>query len=167
MGYDSEMYSGTVDFSATKYWDDGNYNLVSPYDANGASYYGNPYPYVYNNTYITEPDFSSECDYSTNCYNTPGYSIAYYVEQYKTRLIEMGAPSTITGRLLSHDEAENVQEVGREDIEGYDGHYTSIIFTGQDYWLGDSSGVMDTYGFSGDNRFGVRPVIEIPTSEIR
>jgi len=34
-----------------------------------------------------------------------GYSIAYYVEQYVTKLIELGAPQNITGRLLKSNEA--------------------------------------------------------------
>ena len=168
--WNTDEWKGMVAFSSTNYWDDGN-GLISPYNANGASYSESPYPKVYNDTYTTEPDFSSECDYSTNCYYTSGYSIAYYVEQYKTRLIEMGAPSTITGRLLSYEEANSVQSI--ED------NGTSIIFDGsQSYWLGSAgSGIsvwsVNTGGdFSGlftydaDNDFGVRPVIEILTSDI-
>jgi len=159
-------YYSTLAFSSTNYWDDGNGTLLSPYNANGASYDGNPKPFVYNSSLTTAPNFENDG------WNTPGYSIAYYVEQYKTKLIEMGAPSTITGRLLSYEEADNAQSI--ED------NGTSIIFDGrQSYWLGSAGdGLSVWYVRGGDSDFGstdssddrdygVRPVIEIPTSEIR
>ena len=167
IGYANEEWHGTVYFSATNYWDDGSGNLLSPYNANGASYEGNPYPFVYNPTYDTEPDFENDG------FSTEGYSIAYYVEEYVNRLKIMGAPSTITGRLLSYEEADGAQNI--ED------NGTSIIFDGiQDYWLGsagssngdsvwgvcsDSSGFYDNYRYY-DDFLGVRPVIEISTSDI-
>ena len=164
-GYSHANSSGNVAFSQTNYWDDGNGTLLSPYNANGASYSGNPYPNVYNNSYVTEPDFANDG------FNTSGYSIAYYVEQYKTKLIEMGAPSTITGRLLSYEEADSAQSI--ED------NGTSIIFDGrQDYWLGSADNNHNVWGvYSGNSGFvsssydydfiyGVRPVIEISTSDI-
>ena len=191
-GYAREITGGTVSFSSTNYWDSGtpgHPNLVSPYNANGASYNGNPYPYVYDNTYVTAPDFmdcGNEDDYdnhedyeacvNTHNFYTPGYSIAYYVEQYKTRLIEMGAPSTITGRLLSYEEFINEQN-------------ESALCNGQDYWLGsgaaalwwqstgrfvwvvtsdnESVGYFDDFAYDDDFEFGVRPVIEISTSELQ
>jgi hypothetical protein len=89
----------------------------------------------------------------------------------------MGAPSTIVGRLLSYEEADAVKNVQFEGI--------SIIFDGhQDYLLGSASSSdclwMVTfdgsdfyydgcYYYHGDSvgTGGVRPVIEIPTSEIK
>ena len=163
--------SGNIGFSSRpdstdSYWDDG--YIVSPYNANGASYDGNPYPYVYNNAYNTAPDFTNDG------FNTSGYSIAYYVELYRTKLIEMGAPSTIIGRLLSYEEADEYKTLTDNGI--------SIIFDKhQDYWLGSAYGpnwnqawhiysdnttfLENDYDY--ENFFGVRPVIEIPTSEIK
>ena len=165
VGYDGSSYYSTVAFSSTNYWDDGN-GLLSPYNANGASYDGNPKPFVYNSSLTTAPDFENDG------WNTSGYSIAHYVEQYKTKLIEMGASSTITGRLLSYEEADSAQSI--ED------NGTSIIFDGrQSYWLGSSrnnsrvwygdgsSSSFSNYGYDYDGGYGVRPVIEIPTSEIK
>ena len=157
IGYVEDYYS-TVAFSSTKYWDDGGLKSEYAKDLYGnlASYSGNPYPYVYDNTYTTAPDFSSECDRSTNCWYTSGYSIAYYVEQYITTLKGMGAPSTITGRLLSYEEADDAQSI--ED------NGTSIIFNDTGYWLGSAS---SSHALSVGEGSAVRPVIEISTSEIK
>ena len=81
----------------------------------------------------------------------------------------MGAPSTITGRLLSYEEANSVQSI--ED------NGTSIIFDGsQSYWLGSADSGISVWHVSPDGAFscdydadidfGVRPVIEILTSDI-
>jgi hypothetical protein len=84
----------------------------------------------------------------------------------------MGAPSTITGRLLTYEEADSAQSI--------ENNGTSIIFDGrQSYWLGSPYGndyVWDVDGYNStfssndynsDSYFGVRPVIEISTSEIK
>ena len=145
----------------------GNGTLLSPYNANGASFDGNPYPYVYNSSLTTAPNFE------TDGWNTPGYSIAYYVEQYKTKLIEMGAPSTITGRLLTFEEATSLGCDANENTCPQDSFITDTSF-----WLGSAygdDGVWDVNGsgsnfydcsYDGDNYYGVRPVIEISTSDI-
>ena len=159
VGYYNDQYYSTVAFSSTNYWDDGN-GLISPYNANGASYDGNPYPFVYNSSLTTAPDFENDG------FNTSGYSIAYYVEQYVTALKTMGAPSTITGRLLTYEEADAAQTI--ED------NGTSIIFDGEYYWLGSANN-SDGVWYVDDSDFnlnyagcsGVRPVIEIPTSELQ
>ena len=44
-----------------------------------------------------------------------GYTIAYYVEEYVNRLKDIGAPSNITGRLLTYDEAETLSSAIRGD----------------------------------------------------
>ena len=86
----------------------------------------------------------------------------------------MGAPSTIIGRLLSYEEADEYKTLTDNGI--------SIIFDKhQDYWLGSAYGpnwnqawhiysdnttfLENDYDY--ENFFGVRPVIEIPTSEIK
>ena len=86
----------------------------------------------------------------------------------------MGAPSTITGRLLTYEEADSAQNI--EDTG------TSIIFNGSDYWLGsaqggewlwsvyhDSDSISSTYHYISrwEGALGVRPVIEIPTSALQ
>ena len=152
------VWKGTVPFSSTSYWDEN--GLLSPYNANGASYDGNPKPYVY--------------DSNSNIYQ--------YISGeggYVDKLKEMGAPSTITGRLLSYEEADAVKEVGRVDkVVMGESAYTSIIFDENSFWLG-SVGANDAVftvmwivldGREGLNSllyyYGVRPVIEIPTSEL-
>jgi len=150
--YVDGTFKGTIDFSQTNYWDDGN-GLISPYNVNGASYDGNPFPYVYDS-------------------NSTIYEYINGQSGYVNRLKSMGAPSTITGRLLTYEEADAAQSI--ED------NGTSIIFDGrQSYWLGsainsrsvwyvnsdDSNFHVNRYSY--DNNGGVRPVIEMPTSELQ
>jgi len=172
---EEDSYYGTVAFSSTNYWHPNDNGLISPYNANGATYSGNPFPVIYNNTYTTTPNFSSTCQYDgndlplNNCWATSGYSIAYYVEQYKTKLIEIGAPNTITGRLLSYEEAEDLE--GETDAENH-----LILSESIQFWLGSANGSDQAWGLFGDifnpteyydyTNYGVRPVIEIPTSEL-
>lgn len=148
-GYTNNTYSGTVAFSDSAYWDPDENGLISPYNQNGASYDGNPYPKVY--------------DSNSNIYQYISGENGY-VNKLKT----MGAPSTITGRLLTYEEANAVQNV--ED-EG-----NSIILNGSTYWLGsaytyddvwlvnEGSFNYNNYDYGSD--YGVRPVIEISTSDI-
>ena len=149
-GYYNEDYYGAVAFSQINYWNDGNGNLLSPYNANGASYDGNPYPYVYNS-------------------NSSIYQYISGENGYINKLKEMGVPSTITGRLLTYEEADALQNV--EDGGN------SIIFNDTNYWLGSAKGnnlVSFVYywgNFSGIDYdsvvdIAVRPVIEINTSDI-
>ena len=185
-GYSRMVGAGGVAFSSTNYWMNGN-SFKSPYNENNTIYYnaineweGNfkytandnqAYPYVYDSNYATEPDFSSECN-STNCYNTPGYSIAYYVEEYKDRLIGMGAPDTITGRLLTYEEADALQNI----YVGVDEYENPISITNSeiDYWLGSAINawyIWENYFFGdfnyGSDEYGVRPVIEVYTKDIK
>ena len=143
-------FKGTVAFATTKYWLDGNNLLISPYNANGTS--NNPYPYVYDS-------------------NSTIYQYISGENGYVNRLKEMGAPSTISGRLLSYEEADATKSV--ED------NGKSIIFDGhQTYWLGSLYSNNDLWevrsyytNFSNnnyyyENQYGIRPVIEINTSDI-
>ena len=175
---------GWVNFSYTNYWYEN--NLISPYNENNTIYYdtnnyeyrnrtnnSTAYPYVYDNRFLTAPDFTTPFDWETKTgwYYEPGYSIAYYVEQYKNTLISMGAPSTITGRLLTYEEAEANKDLGKN---GYD----SVIYNGiMTYWLGTAYDEDSAYVAVGEYNYitdftydgqdaGVRPVIEIPTSEL-
>lgn len=147
--WNTDEWKGMVEFSASAYWNPDGNGLISPYNQNGASYSGNPYPYVYNS-------------------NSNAYQYISGENGYVNKLKTMGAPSTITGRLLTYEEANAVQNV--ED----DGN--SIIFNDTAYWLGSaynnynvwnvSDGDFNYSSYGGDNGYGVRPVIEINTSDI-
>ena len=188
VSYAGEITVGAVKFSSENtypsYWLDedeesGELFLKDEYSENDTIYFDShsykfkytsnnevAYPYVYDNAYITAPDFENDG------WGTEGYSIAYYVEEYVNRLKEMGSPNTITGRLLSYEEAGNAKLI--ED------NGTSIIdVENQDFWLGSVLGTSSydalcvigglptnsTYAIYYD--YGVRPVIEIPTSELQ
>ncbi|MBP3840821.1 MAG: hypothetical protein IK997_01705, partial [Bacilli bacterium] len=92
-------------------------------------------------------------------------------EQYKTKLIEMGAPSTITGRLLTFEEATSLGCDANENTcpEGSFITKTSFWLGSADYddyvWGVDSGGYFYDNGYNVNN-VGVRPVIEISTSDI-
>ena len=162
-------YKGSIKFSDRVYWEgylDENleeFGIKSPYNANGASYDGNPYPYVYDS-------------------NSTIYEYINGENGYVNRLKSMGAPSTITGRLLTYEEADAAQYI--YDGVDEDENQISIIFDGrQSYWLGSSCSYSNSvwivesnysefswYDYDSDNGdvyYGVRPVIEIPTSELQ
>ena len=142
----------TLHFSNTNYWH--NNGLISPYNANGASYDGNPYPYVY--------------DSNSNLYN--------YVEDYVEELItNQGAPSTISGRVLSYEEAEGLGCQYDFDYEtGTCSSAQSWVYS-TSYWLGSAYGSSLWNVYSGANFFstsfnydgslGLRPVIVVSASE--
>ena len=150
---------GNVAFSQIDYWFDGS-NLKSKY---GSSYPAD----VYDTDYVTEPDFSG------NGFYTTGYSIAYYVEEYKDKLEDYGV--TINdARLLTYAEAT-------DSSIGCDGsNYrcpTNGFITNTSFLLGSACvdynlWNVDSYGYFGDGDysldldFGVRPVIVISKSDI-
>ena len=187
-GNNSYQYVGTVQFAATNYWDqsvivyDGanrNYTgpagLLEEYSVGDASYNGNPYPYVYRSNMNTA---APENVYNANnhaCAQNNGYTIAYFVENYVNKLKELGSPNTISGRLLSYEEATSLGCVESQ----YSCKNTStpapawVYNTG--YWLGsvksnaniweiESNGSFGNIDLSYDAIRGVRPVIEIETS---
>lgn len=159
-------------FSTTNYWMNGN-DLISPYNKNDTIYYDTSsqnwflkfknrsddsiaYPYVYDS-------------------NSTIYQYISGDGGYVDRLKEMGAPSTITGRLLTYEEANNSKDIGKVIVDEY--NYSSIIFNVQSSWLGSACTDRHIYvamyhqgiaseTFEADYVGGVRPVIEIPTSEI-
>ena len=161
VGYTSP-WSGGVYFSDTKYWMDGN-NLKSEYSENDTIYYDSSnymfkyraddsqaYPYVYDE-------------------NSNVYKYISGEDGYVNRLISMGAPATITGRLLSYEEAYNnkdVQDNGK-----------SIILEIHNSLLGSADNSYNVVAVTNDYNFyptsynyiyyfGLRPVIEIYTSDI-
>ena len=175
-GYGKQVGAGSIAFSDDNYWSEydydlGEYILNSKYATNGASFDGNPYPYVYDENSNIYPYISGE-------------------NGYVAKLIEMGAPSTITGRLISYEEAEAAQDI-YDGVDIYEDEYyhsetpLSIITDAKiDYWFGSA---YDDYIFdiiycdpsfytaiydcettcNGSGGGGIRPVIEIPTSALQ
>ena len=168
---DATSYNGTVVFSYTNYWND-NGTPKSKYP--GAYYPGPNYPTVYDTDYTTAPDFSTSCDNSTNCFKTEGYSIAYYVEQYKNTLMGTGYGAPIKeARLLTYEEATD-SSIGCD--ESNHSCPTTGFITNTTFWLGSalirgyvwtifSNGTFDGYGYIGIE-MGVRPVITISKSNL-
>ena len=155
-------YFSHVAFSSVAYWwDDGKtYEDDYMFDM---TYYKK----IYDASYIAEPDFSTTCDDTTNCWNTPNYSVAYFVEQYKTRLIDDYNIRIKEARLL------------------YSGEYTDLIndssqeytfLSNHNFWLGSGPNVcvivqQGAYGDfslldSIDIAGGVRPVIVVEKSDL-
>jgi type IV pilus assembly protein PilA len=151
-------YNGTVAFSGTNYWVDGSNNLLSTY---GTSYPANVY--------------AEEKDASTG----NGYSVAYYVEHYVAALKDQyGLPSSASGRLLTLNEAITLgcdeETANCPNLSTENNNWISST----SYWLGSAYGgsnLWDVYSdggfnhldyFGDDGIIGVRPVIEISTSEL-
>ena len=92
---------------------------------------------------------------------------------YVNKLIEMGAPNTITGRILDNSEALGCVKEENHCGEDYPWIYSTAYWFGNasnDEWLYfmNATGYYDNnYEYNNDYMFGVRPVIEIPTSEIK
>ena len=141
--------TGVVPFSGINYWDnvacpsDGNgetvcesgtYGIIDDYSVNNASYDGNPYPYVYDsNKASTEPSLycMSETNGDGGCYaNNNDYTIAYYVENYLSKLkSDMGLPNTASARLLSIEEIKLLKDI----ILSYDVDVDTCIVSGTTY----------------------------------
>ena len=173
---------GTVGFSGTNYWDNSVYEcigtscsntgtggLLSDYTTNGASYSGSPYPDVYRsnigNTIAPNYAYGSTWGYVQN----NGYTIAYYVEGYKDKLIELGAPSAIVGRLLTYEEGQTIINGSTNPLKShlYDSTYWLGSARGNfGIWRVSSDGSFDNVLFPDDGSNGVRPAIEIPTDII-
>ena len=145
--------SGTVAFSQTNYWNNDGY--------------------IYDTDYVTEPDFSATCNDTDNCFKTPGYSIAYYVENYKNELNSYG--SSVKGaRLLTYEEAIDAS-IG---CSGSDYSCpTNGFITNTSFWLGSAGNyssvwyVLSDGDFSYDDYdvdfiFGVRPVVVASLADV-
>ena len=157
----SSTYYGTVPFSATKYW-------------TGAASYPTE---VYDATYVTEPDFSTTCNNTDNCWKTPGYSIAYYVEGYKTKLTNDYHAIIKSARLLTYDEATdsdigcNISDstcptIGPSGFIRNTSFWLGSAFNAYNVWRVYSS---DTFSYSNyvvDYSFGVRPVIIVEKNNL-
>ena len=158
----ASTYNGTVAFSDTNYWDD-NGSPSSSYP--GAYYPGPNYPTIYDPTnYKGEPGQNN-------------YSVAYYVDAYKTLLTNNGV-TIKNARLLTYAEATDVS-IGC-DASNWSCPTNGFI-TNTTFWLGSASSnsrVWYVYFddnsdnnsfnviFFSDDLVGVRPVIVISKSNI-
>ena len=154
---------GLVPFSATNYWNEN----VSSYPAD-----------VYDATnYSTAPDFSTTCNDTDNCWETPGYSVAYYVEEYKTKLINDYHATIKEARLLTYDEATD-SSIGCSASQSTCPTTGARAFiTNTSFWLGTSQnyrrmwdiltrGWLIMNNYESKNDLGVRPVIVVAKSNI-
>jgi hypothetical protein len=169
---------GNVPFTKTNYWETLDY-----WDSGESSLkpeYGSSYPVdVYDPiNYSTAPDFSAECNYEDNCYFTPGYSIAYYVEQYKTKLTNDYHATIKEARLLTKDELDYLKEDDDEYNCPTKGPGIFVVNTA--FWLStaldagyvwtvntNSICYADFYdGEYGGDGYGVRPIIVVEKSNL-
>ena len=166
----ASSYNGTVAFSATNYWHDSSTDALKP--EYGTSYPADVYDAV---NYKTEPDFSTTCD-STHCFNTPGYSVAYYVDNYKTILTGYGA-TIKDARLLKYSEAIDTSIGCNASSKSCPTTGDSAFITNTSFWLGSanydsyvwyvySDGYFNYIDYGKGYNFGVRPVVVISKSNI-
>jgi hypothetical protein len=118
-------------------------------------------------------DFSTTCNNSTNCWKTPGYSVAYYVENYKTLLTNNGV-TIKNARLLTYAEATDAS-IGCS-LNTWKCPTTGFI-TNTTFWLGSTgtvdhvwyvsiSGTFYSSDYYNDYYNGVRPIIVVEKSNI-
>ena len=173
---DDSHWIGTVPFSGNNYWwDAANDNFYEKYGL-----YDDTNTWKNNNIYdSTYQEDMPELSFNSNGFgyiaeeNYNNYSVAKYVEEYITKLKEIGAPSNITGRLLTYNE---VSTLGC-DSNNYSCENAPTWVYETSYWLGSasftynvwgvsSSGYFGNDGFYYDNYIGVRPVVVVSTSDI-
>ena len=170
--------NGVVSFAPEPYWRDGehpNYVLKSKY--------GNNYPVdVYDTDYVTAPDFSTTCEGLIECWGTPGYSIAYFVEQYKNTLLGSNYRAIIKdARLLTYSEATD-SSIGCD--ANNESCPTNGFITNTSFWLGTAGNddyinetgifhigsfgdfLLEVGSFNHAMFYGVRPVIVISKSNL-
>ena len=135
-----------VRFAGANFWNDSSYSMVDV-DGNPASYRGNPYPYVFNSSNTLKP----------------------YVDGYVSDLISIyGLSSTISGRLLSFEEAKDIEMFADDDARA----------NGKIYWLGTVTGSIDAKSVCADgslnnpyfnyqNNYGIRPIIIIDMADLQ
>ncbi len=177
--------TGVVAFSGSGYWDNGDCirigeghsfkcpgieGLKSEYanSANAAGktgYYSDPRPYVYNSSmsnvapsYVTYTDSNGAWKASEN----NGYTIAYYVERYVNTLKQMGAPSGITGRLLTNEEAISLSST----IRGNWSYWIDEACNSQYVYMSTSASSISAMAPWLANSGGVRSVIVVPTNSM-
>ena len=159
IGYDAnnenDFNGGEVAFSTSNYWYDGTSSILSKYGT-----------WSVNNVYDT--------DYADATGNN--YSIAYYVERYKTLLTGYGA-NIKSARLLTFAEATD-SSIGCTLTSAEEGTCPETFIRNTSFWLGSAHdcgvGIWQIYttgGFkdehySNDITTGVRPVIVMTKSDM-
>ncbi len=161
-GYVNESTAnGTVAFAQTNYWSSGSSYPLDIYDATN---------------YVTAPNFSTTCN-ANNCWRTPGYSVAYYVEQYKTKLVNDYHAIIKGARLLTLSEATDSSIGCVESQHSCPTTGNSAFITNTSFWLGSafnaynvwrvsSSGEFSYSNYVVDYSFGVRPVIIVEKNNL-
>ena len=171
------QWIGTLPFSGKNYWwDEASNNFYEKYglsdDTNTWKNYN-----IYDSTYqeeMPELSFNESQGYgyiAEENYNN--YSVAKYVEEYIVKLKEIGAPKNIEGRLLTSSEATALGC----DSSSYTCQNAPTWVYETVYWLGSSykskcvwavvtSSNLGCIVFYYGPRFGVRPVIVVPTNEL-
>ncbi len=172
-------YTGVVAFSGEGYWDNAEYKcngtscsatgtagLKSEY-ANASNVAGKtgtyitPYPYVYNSSMSSvAPTYTYGSMWGRAQDN--GYTIAYYVEGYVNTLKSLGAPSAITGRLLTNEEASALSST----LKGTWSYWLGSAYSNSNVGSVAGGSLYNVSTFWNDDWAGVRPVIEIPTSAL-
>ena len=154
-------YIGSVPFSGKKYW-------------------SNSPDYVYDSSLY---DITPNINYETHRANDNGYTIAYYVERYVNKLKSLGAPSSITGRLMYQQELEYLGCIAADNMCShyyYDDEteatapewvYSSSYWTGSSIYNTfiynvDSEGYFGMQAYNFSHQYGVRPVIEVNSSDL-
>ena len=159
------VYTGTVQFSETRYWLENN-TLKLKY---GTEWDNNN---IYDSNYATLPDFSS------TGYSTPGYSIAYYVEEYRKILENYGA-NIKDARLITYSELTD-PSIGCDGRRNYacPGSGKQQFIVSRNYWVGSartdtgqvwsvsSNTRFQSCYFASSDDYGVRPVIVIEKEDI-
>lgn len=169
-GDNSGTTYGTVHFSSKDYWSS-SFESSDPSPLN-----------VYRPDLNAKPLFDQN-DPVYGTISNDDYSVAYFVEEYVKKLKIMGAPSEITGRLLTYKEvvdnfncslnvscplADDKKFLGNTAFYLGDAATSSTVYA---VWGGVSHNSDPTLGDDGyrDYSFmlGVRPVIEVPTEYLR
>lgn len=165
--YGETVPKGVLPFSSTDYWDGTATYPIDVYDAVN---------------YVTAPDFSTTCNNVNNCYKTPGYSIAYYVEQYKSMLATNYGKIIKRSRLLTLSEATD-SSIGCTYVMENEGGYCpttgdSSFITNTSFWLGTAvysecilhvnldDGYVSIDGGFDSALYGVRPIIVVEKSKL-
>ena len=166
IGYTSP-WEGGVYFADTNYWMNGN-TLKSKYSQNGTIYYDENGNWGENFKYVADNSVAHPYVYDEN---SNLYELINGENGYINRLIAMGAPNTITGRLLTYEEADASQNVEDNGVSIIFGIHNSLI--GSAYDNDSVDGITEEqpgfYSVPYDYVYylGLRPVIEIPTSALQ
>lgn len=150
-----DCYPGAVAFSGSNYWYNNATNSIN-------EKYGNNFPVdIY------------DLEYQWKDGNK--YSIIRYVEQYKNYLINQLDVKDINARLLTYNEATTYFGCGNHLCPTYG---INSFITNTSFWMGTAQDVNSVWYTDSDGDFyedyytskfsrGVRPVIEVPTSNIK